>query len=369
MKNSNSPRKKQKMAVAPADDMNVDCLRPLISPAILHEEIPITSNGIETVKNARAIVKKILRGEDDRLLAIVGPCSVHDADAAREYAAKLAKLAKDVAKDVVIIMRVYFEKPRTTIGWKGLINDPELDGTFQINKGLRQARTLLSDIAEMGLPAGCELLDTISPQYISDLVAWGAIGARTTESQVHRELASGVSCPVGFKNGTDGNIQIAVDAIRSSSQPHNFLGVTKQGLAAIVSTTGNDACHVILRGANTGPNYDAENVKKVSDKLASVKLPVKIMIDCSHGNSKKNHKNQPLVADNIAEQVSAGDKAIFGVMIESNLNEGRQDLVEGQKEKLKYGVSITDACVHWDDTVSCINTLAAAVQKRRTVKK
>ena len=295
-------------------------------------------------------------------MVVIGPCSIHDPAAAKEYAAKLAYERKRLCQDLEIVMRVYFEKPRTTVGWKGLINDPDLDGSFQINKGLRIARELLLDINELMLPAGCEYLDPITPQYIADLVSWGAIGARTTESQTHRELASGLSCPVGFKNGTDGNIKIAIDAIRAASQPHHFLGVTKGGISAIVSTNGNEDCHVILRGGKK-PNYDAVSVTSACQEISGAGLAQRLMIDASHANSNKNAENQILVCSDIANQIEQGDSRIIGVMIESHLIAGRQDLKPGKP--LKYGQSITDGCISFEESVPLLETLAASVRSRR----
>jgi 3-deoxy-7-phosphoheptulonate synthase len=340
-------------------------VRPLIPPACLAEDIPLSSKARETVLKARSACSAAIEGTDDRLVVIVGPCSIHDPKCAKEYAAKLAPLVTQHSKELIIIMRVYFEKPRTTVGWKGLINDPDLDGSYNINKGLRMARQLLVDINEMGVPAGTEFLDTISPQYTADTISWGAIGARTTESQLHLELASGLSCPIGFKNGTSGAMQIAVDAIRAAACPHYFMGVTHQGLAGIVGTKGNPYCHVIHRGGSDGPNYSSEHVKSTNALLTKCKIAERIMIDCSHANSSKKHENQPIVAKDIADQMAAGEKSIFGVMVESNINEGRQDLVEGQADKLKYGVSITDACINWDVTVTTLQTLADGVNARR----
>ena len=312
------------------DDLRIAQLRPLIPPAILMEELPITEKISTVIAAARKDAAAIVRGEDDRLLVVVGPCSIHDPEAALEYATQLAQVRERLSDDLCLFMRVYFEKPRTTVGWKGLINDPRLDGTFDINTGLRTARRLLVDLGAMGLPVGSEFLDTISPQFVADLISWGAIGARTTESQIHRELASGLSVPVGFKNGTDGNIQIALDAIRAARDPHHFLSVTKQGLSAIVSTTGNNDCHVILRGSNSGPNYDAASVSDVAEVLRSHSLVDRVMIDCSHGNSRKDFRRQPEVAKNVGEQIAAGSKQISGVMLESHLVEGRQDLGDRQ---------------------------------------
>jgi 3-deoxy-7-phosphoheptulonate synthase len=348
-------------------DLRVTGFRPLLPPAILLEELPLSETGSATVARGREEIVKILTGEDDRLVVIVGPCSIHDPAAGLEYGHRLRKLADEVAADLCIVMRVYFEKPRTTVGWKGLINDPHLDGSFAINEGLRRGRRLLLDLAEMGLPAGCEFLDPISPQFMSDLVAWGAIGARTTESQVHRELASGLSMPVGFKNSTGGGVQVAIDAVRSAAHPHSFLGVTEQGLCAIVSTTGNDDCHVILRGGHTGPNYDAAHVHKVSEALRGAGLPARIMIDVSHGNSSKDYRRQPVVAKVIAEQVAAGDAAIIGLMMESFLVEGRQELKEGTPPR--YGQSITDPCMSWETTAPVLHELADAVQARRAARR
>lgn len=346
------------------DDLRITGLNPLISPAVLAYYLPLTEQASELVASARAQADSILRGDDDRLLAIVGPCSIHDPEAAIEYAVKLKEEAKRLEKDVFVIMRVYFEKPRTTVGWKGLINDPNLDDSFDINQGLRIARGLLLDLANMGVPAGSEFLDTISPQYIADLIAWGAIGARTTESQIHRELASGLSMPVGFKNGTGGSIQIALDAIQSSSRPHHFLSVTKQGVSAIVSTAGNESCHLILRGGSSGPNYDKASVEEAAAMLREQNLVESVMIDCSHGNSLKDYRNQPLVANDIANQIAAGSKVITSVMIESNLVEGNQKLSK-DLTSLTRGKSVTDACIGWDDTVKTLDVLAEAVRQRR----
>jgi 3-deoxy-7-phosphoheptulonate synthase len=344
-------------------DLRIESFRPLIPPAILLEELPLTETGSETVGRGRQDVARVLSGEDDRLLVVVGPCSVHDPGAGLEYGRRLRALAGALAGDLCMVMRVYFEKPRTTVGWKGLINDPRLDGTFVINEGLRQARRLLLALADLGVPAGCEFLDPISPQFISDLVSWGAIGARTTESQVHRELASGLSMPVGFKNGTDGGVQIAIDAVRSSAHPHRFLGVTEQGLCAIVATRGNPDCHVILRGGQSGPNYDAVTVGKTLAALHDAGLTPRLMIDTSHGNSDKDFRRQPAVARDIAAQIAQGESGIFGIMMESFLVEGRQDLRD--PASLVYGQSITDACLGWEMTVPVLENLAAAVRARR----
>ena len=344
-------------------DLRIESFRPLIPPTILLEELPLTEGGSSTVARGRQEVSRILNGQDDRLVIIVGPCSIHDPVAAREYAERLKTVSDRLADDLCVVMRVYFEKPRTTVGWKGLINDPRLDGSFAINEGLRLARRLLLDFAELGLPAGCEFLDPISPQFTSDLVSWGAIGARTTESQVHRELASGLSMPVGFKNGTDGGIQIAIDAVRSATHPHSFLGVTEQGLCAIVGTSGNPDCHVILRGGQTGANYDAGSVQKTVTALRDAGRTPRLMIDTSHGNSEKDHRRQPIVAHDIAAQVAQGEGGIFGVMMESFLVDGRQDLRD--RASLVYGQSITDACMSWDATVPVLEELAQAVRSRR----
>ena len=345
-------------------DLRVESFRPLGPPAVLLEELPLTETLARRVKAGREAVTRILRGEDDRLLVVVGPCSIHDPAAALDYAKRLAPLAHELAADLCIVMRVYFEKPRTTVGWKGLINDPHLDGSFAINEGLRLARKVLLDVAEIGLPAGCEFLDPISPQYISDLVSWGAIGARTTESQVHRELASGLSMPVGFKNGTDGGVQIAFDALRAAAQPHHFLGVTEQGLAAIVSTRGNEDCHVILRGGATGTNYDSVSVRRTAAALRSAGLPPRLMIDTSHGNSEKDYRRQSVAARVIGEQVAGGDASIVGLMLESFLVDGRQDL--RTPAALTYGLSITDECMGWAMTLPVLRDLAAAARARRT---
>lgn len=346
------------------DDLRISGINPLISPAVLAYYLPINEQAASVVHTARTDADAILNLEDDRLLAIVGPCSIHDPEAALEYGEKLRAEALRHEQDLSIIMRVYFEKPRTTVGWKGLINDPKLDDSFDINQGLRVARKLLLDLANMGVPAGTEFLDTISPQYIADLIAWGAIGARTTESQIHRELASGLSMPVGFKNGTGGSIQIALDAIQSSSRPHHFLSVTKQGVSAIVSTAGNPSCHLILRGGKTGPNYSAEAIAEVEAMLTEQGLPLSLMIDCSHGNSNKDFRNQPLVAKDLAHQIAGGSRCITSVMIESNIFEGSQKL-NPDLSKLTRGQSVTDACINWDDTVEVLDTLAEAVRKRR----
>ncbi|MCE9629925.1 MAG: 3-deoxy-7-phosphoheptulonate synthase [Planctomycetia bacterium] len=344
------------------DDLRIDEIKELSPPAHLLRELPCTEQVGGVVSAARGRLHAILHGDDDRLVVVIGPCSIHDPEAAVTYARRLMGERERLAADLEIVMRVYFEKPRTTVGWKGLINDPDLDGTFQINKGLRVARELLVEINELGLPAGCEFLDMITPQYIADLVAWGAIGARTTESQVHRELASGLSCPVGFKNGTDGNVRIAAEAILAARRPHHFLSVTKGGHTAIVSTKGNDDCHIILRGGQA-PNYDSVSVAAACDELARNGLQPRLMIDASHGNSSKQHERQFDVADAVAEQLEAGEGRIVGVMVESNLVGGRQNLVPGQP--LAQGQSITDACLDWETSVRLLDRLASGVRGRR----
>jgi len=344
------------------DDLRIKEIKELLPPAKLLSDFPITDKAAKTVFEARREIHRILHGADDRLLVIMGPCSIHDVKAAKEYAARLLEAKTRCAADLLIVMRVYFEKPRTTVGWKGLINDPNLDGSYQINEGLRVGRQLLLDLNESGMPAGCEFLDMISPQYTADLVSWGAIGARTTESQVHRELASGLSCPVGFKNGTDGNVRIAMDAIRAAQAPHHFLSVTKDGHSAIVSTLGNEDCHIILRGGKQ-PNYDAANVDAAAKNLAESGIAARIMIDCSHGNSGKEPAKQLGVGHEVAGQIAGGDARIFGVMVESHLKAGRQDLAPGKP--LVYGQSITDACVGWEDSRALIDTFADVVRQRR----
>ena len=348
------------------DDLRIVETKEVIAPSELHQELPVSEQSSQCVFTARSAAQKILHGEDDRLLVVVGPCSIHDPDAAREYSERLAKVRDEVAGDLMIIMRVYFEKPRTTVGWKGLINDPNLDDSFEINKGLRAARKLLLDLNESGMPAGTEYLDLISPQYVADLVSWGAIGARTTESQVHRELSSGLSCPVGFKNATDGSLQVAVDAIGSAMNPHHFLSVTKEGKSAIFSTAGNKDCHIILRGGSDQPNYSPESINEASALLEKADLAARIMVDLSHANSLKQHEKQVEVGNSIAQQLSAGDMRIFGLMIESHLVAGRQNAKPGQE--LVYGQSITDACLGWEDTETLLHTLANAVRERRHSK-
>jgi len=347
------------------DDLRIQSLRPLLPPGILMEEVPATPEAMALVSLSREAVGGILHGHDDRLLVVVGPCSIHDPKAGLEYAEKLREKALECGEDLFVVMRVYFEKPRTTVGWKGLINDPKLDGSFAINEGLRMARRFLADVADRGLPAGTEFLDPISPQFLADLVSWGAIGARTSESQVHRELASGLSMPVGFKNGTDGRVQGALEAIRSASHPHHFLSVTKQGVAAIVATLGNRDCHLILRGGSAGPNYGRDSVSAATQSLQAAGLGPRLMIDCSHANSGKDYLRQAEVAREVADLVSNGLSAVAGVMMESFLVDGRQDH-EGKKG-LAYGQSITDACMSWERTVPLLDTLAEAVRARRRV--
>ncbi|MCG3862658.1 MULTISPECIES: 3-deoxy-7-phosphoheptulonate synthase AroG [unclassified Photobacterium] len=344
------------------DDVRISEIKELLPPVAILEKFSASEAASETVYQARNAIHNILNDEDDRLLVIVGPCSIHDTDAAIEYGKKLKTLRDELSADLEIVMRVYFEKPRTTVGWKGLVNDPYMDNSFQLNDGLRIGRKLLLDLTESGLPTAGEFLDMITPQYMGDLISWGAIGARTTESQVHRELASGLSCPVGFKNGTDGNIKIATDAVGSASAPHHFLSVTKYGHSAIVSTAGNEDCHIILRGGKE-PNYSAEHVKAVTDQLEAAGHRSKVMIDFSHANSLKKFERQPLVSQDVGEQIASGNKSIFGVMIESHLVEGRQDIVDGVEPT--YGQSITDACIGWGDTEKVLRQLAADVQKRR----
>tara|TARA_Y100000385_G_scaffold4926_1_gene5383 strand:- start:876 stop:1937 length:1062 start_codon:yes stop_codon:yes gene_type:complete len=346
------------------DDLRIDSITELLEPDALIREIPPSEQAQRTVNDARAAIHNILSGLDDRLLAVVGPCSIHDTKAALDYAERLKATADAVQSEICVVMRVYFEKPRTIVGWKGLINDPYLDNTFQINEGLKLARGLLSELANMGLAAGTEYLDLISPQYLADLVSWGAIGARTTESQTHRELASGLSCPVGFKNATDGDVQVAVDAIRSASNPHHFLSVSKQGRSAIVKTKGNEDCHIILRGGKRA-NYDMFSVQDAADMLKKAGLQARIMIDASHANSRKIPARQIDVVTDIATQVARGNQAIFGLMIESNIEAGRQDVVD--KASLKYGQSITDPCIAWEDTETLLHELASAVRTRRAL--
>jgi len=344
------------------DDLRIRDIRELITPEDLMREYAHTEQASATVSQARQALQRILHGRDDRLVVVIGPCSIHDVAAAMDYARRLQQQRERWRDTLEIVMRVYFEKPRTTVGWKGLINDPDLDGSFQINKGLRLARGLLLEINQLGLPAGCEFLDMITPQYIADLVSWGAIGARTTESQVHRELTSGLSCPVGFKNGTDGNVKIAVDAVQAAAHAHHFLAVTKQGRSAIATTAGNADCHVILRGGKS-PNYDAASVEAACKQIGAAGLNPRLMIDASHANSSKQPENQPRVIDDIALQLEAGSQRICGVMVESHLMAGRQDLVAGRA--LNYGQSITDGCIDWDASVRVLERLSRAVETRR----
>ena len=344
------------------DDVRVLEVKPLVKPAELLSRLQESTVSTQNILKTRTAIHHILHQGDDRLLVIVGPCSIHDTEAGMEYAKRLMEVRNRLAGELLIVMRVYFEKPRTTVGWKGLINDPHLDGTYDINLGLEKARRFLLDVNEIGMPAATEFLDVVSPQYTADLVSWGAIGARTTESQIHRELASGLSCPVGFKNGTDGGAKVAIDAIKAAASPHHFLSVTKEGESAIFATKGNEDCHVILRGGKQ-PNYDAQSIAAVCEQLAESGLAPVLMVDCSHGNSQKLYKNQISVVNDVAAQVAGGDARIIGVMLESHLNEGRQDHSPGCS--LNYGQSITDACLGWDDSVAVLETLAAAVKTRR----
>ena len=347
------------------DDTRIARVRPLLTPALLDEKLPVPEAAEQLVETSRAAISRILHGHDDRLLVIVGPCSIHDHDQAMEYARLLKAEADAHAADLLIVMRVYFEKPRTTVGWKGYINDPHLDGSFAINEGLEMARRLLLDVLAAGLPVGTEFLDLLSPQFISDLVTWGAIGARTTESQSHRQLASGLSCPVGFKNGTDGSVKIAVDAVLAAQASHAFMGMTKMGQAAVFETRGNRDCHVILRGGKQS-NYDAASVQAACDALAAAKLRPQVMIDLSHANSSKQHRRQIEVGSDVGKQIAAGDQRVVGVMIESHLHEGRQDIVAGQP--LAWGVSVTDACISFEQTGPLLSELADAVRRRRAGK-
>ncbi len=348
------------------DDLRISKLDPLISPAVLSYYLPISEKAAGVVSVARSGSEKIMTGEDDRVLVVVGPCSIHDTKAAVEYAEKLKVLIEKYKDDLLIVMRVYFEKPRTTVGWKGLINDPHLDNSFDINRGLRIARELLLKLNEVGVPAATEFLDTISPQYVADLISYGAIGARTTESQIHRELASGLSMPVGFKNGTGGSIQIALDAIQAAQGSHHFLSVSKEGVSAIVTTSGNDSCHIIMRGSSQGPNYDAASVNDVAGQLTAKGLPEQMMVDCSHGNSKKDFRNQAGVVSDLCGQIANGSKAVAAVMIESHLVEGAQKL-NSDLDQMTYGQSVTDQCIGWDATEALLAELSAAVQSRRMV--
>ena len=344
------------------DDLRIRAIKELISPARLLADFPVTDEVANTVYQARRAIHHIVHDKDDRLIVVIGPCSVHDPAAAREYAENLNRLRQELQDDLMIVMRVYFEKPRTTVGWKGLINDPDLDGTFHINEGLHLARQLLVDINAMGLPAGTEFLDLISPQYVADLISWGAIGARTTESQGHRELASGLSCPVGFKNGTNGTLKIALDAIRSASQPHHFLSVTKDGFSAIFATGGNEDCHVILRGG-TRPNYDTESINIAAEEMENAGFRPRVMVDFSHANSRKRQQKQIDIGRDVAGQIARGDRRIIGAMIESFLVAGRQEWRADQE--LVYGQSITDACISWQDSEPLLRLLAEAVRQRR----
>lgn len=345
------------------DDLRICETQEVAPPIQVHEEIPITDRAVTTILETREAIHKILTGEDDRLLVVIGPCSIHDPEAAVQYARQLKQVKDQLADDLMIVMRVYFEKPRTTVGWKGLINDPDLNASFNINKGLRMARQLLSDVNNLGMPAATEYLDLITPQYVSDLISWGAIGARTTESQVHRELASGLSCPVGFKNATDGGIKIAIDAINAAMSPHHFLSLTKEGRSAIFSTRGNEDAHIILRGGNNRPNYDEVSVDQVGEGLQQAGLRPNIMIDFSHANCMKKYQRQMLVGLDVASQIANGDSRIIGVMVESHLVAGRQDV---QPDKpLVFGQSITDPCLGWEDSEKLLNDLAVAVQERR----
>jgi 3-deoxy-7-phosphoheptulonate synthase len=347
------------------DDLRIKEIKELVSPSHVYREFPVGFQAAQTTYQARKDIHRILHGADDRLLVVIGPCSIHDIDLAVDYAKRLQAEVPRFEKDLLIAMRVYFEKPRTTVGWKGLINDPRLDNSYRINEGVRLARSLLLEVNKIGLPCATEFLDTIMPQYTADLISWGAIGARTTESQVHRELASGLSCPVGFKNGTDGNVRIAIDAIRAAQSPHHFLSVTKGGHSAIVSTTGNEDCHVILRGGKE-PNYDAMHVDIAAKKIAAAGLAARLMIDLSHANSSKEFKRQIDVANDVAAQLAAGEDRIMGVMVESHLIEGRQNLVPDKP--LEYGKSITDACLGWEDSLAVLEILAQGVRARRLVE-
>ena len=353
---------KNKIDLPVTDDVRIAAISELAPPAAVLEAFPVNAAVAQRVTAARQAIHRVLHGADDRLVVVIGPCSIHDTEMALDYARRLAVEAELLAENLLIVMRVYFEKPRTTVGWKGLINDPHLDDSFDINEGLRRARKLLLDVNTLGLPCATEFLDMITPQYVADLISWGAIGARTTESQVHRELASGLSCPVGFKNGTDGNIRIAMDAIRSAQSPHHFLSVTKSGHAAIVQTVGNEDCHVILRGGKA-PNYDAASVDAACTEMAKAGVLARLMIDFSHGNSRKEYQRQMEVAADVAAQLAAGENRIMGVMVESHIKAGRQDLLPGKP--LVYGQSITDACIHWEDSVMLLDQLAEGVRQRR----
>ncbi|KAI1636579.1 phospho-2-dehydro-3-deoxyheptonate aldolase [Biscogniauxia mediterranea] len=350
-------------------DWRIRGYNPLTAPDLLQHEVPLTPNSRKTVVESRAEVEAVVNGVDEkqRLLVIIGPCSIHDPEAALQYCDMLLREKEKHKDELLIVMRSYLEKPRTTVGWKGLINDPDIDNSFQMNKGLRLSRQLFVDLTDKGMPIASEMLDTISPQFLADCLSVGAVGARTTESQLHRELASGLSFPVGFKNGTDGTLGVAIDAIGAVKHPHHFLSVTKPGVVAIVGTVGNEDCFVILRGGKRGTNYDAKSIAEAKAALEKAGLRQRLMVDCSHGNSEKNHKNQPKVAASIAEQMANGETGIMGVMIESNINEGNQKVPKEGKAGLQFGVSITDACIGWEDTVSVLDTLADAVKKRRKV--
>jgi len=345
------------------ENLRIRSIQAVSTPARVQQELPLSEAAAQTTLQARRDIQRVLRGEDDRLLVVVGPCSIHDPVAALEYAMRLRALRESLADRLLVVMRVYFEKPRTTVGWKGLINDPELDGSFQIDQGLRTARRLLLDLNERGVPAGVEYLDLLTPQYLTDLVSWGAIGARTTESQLHREMASGLSCPVGFKNGTDGSVKVAVDAVLATRSPHRFLSLTQDGQISIFETAGNDDSHVILRGGSSGTNYDARSVDAACAALIKAQLAPQVMIDFSHANSAKQHKRQIAVGQDVAAQIAYGDRRIIGVMVESQLVEGRQEI--GPRGAMVYGQSVTDACLHWDDTAELLQALAQAVGQRR----
>jgi 3-deoxy-7-phosphoheptulonate synthase len=357
---------RQDTPVEEVEDVRILGYDPLVAPALLQTEIPATPESQNTVRLGRKEAIKVITGTSDKVLCVVGPCSIHDPHAAKEYATKLKALADELNNELVVIMRAYLEKPRTTVGWKGLINDPDVNETFDINKGLKVSRQLFIDLTSIGVPIASEMLDTISPQFLADLLSLGAIGARTTESQLHRELASGLSFPIGFKNGTDGSPEVAVDACKAASVPHHFMGVTKQGLAAITTTKGNDNCFVILRGGNKGTNYDEGSVQDVKKKLAGTNIP--LMVDCSHGNSQKDYKNQPKVLSEVARQISNGEDKLIGVMVESHLNEGKQSVPAEGRAGLKYGVSITDSCVGWETTETMLRELADSVKARRKLR-
>lgn len=345
------------------ENLRIASIRAVSTPAQVQAELPLSEIAAQTTENARREIQQLLHGRDDRLLVVVGPCSIHDPQAALDYAARLKPLREQLGKELLIVMRVYFEKPRTTVGWKGLINDPHLDDSYDIDRGLRVARKLLLDLNDRGMPAGVEFLDILTPQYIADLVSWGAIGARTTESQLHREMASGLSCPVGFKNGTDGSVKVAVDAVQSARNPHRFLSLTRTGETAIFETRGNADTHVILRGGSTGTNYDAKAVEAACAALSKAGVQPQVMIDFSHANSQKQHKRQLAVAQDVGHQIAGGDRRIIGVMVESHLVEGRQEI--GPREQMVYGQSVTDACIHWDDTVDLLRGLAGSVAQRQ----